>query len=92
MATKPAEKKVSEDKALVDAIRNQPTDEQIAEARAAAKPDKNVYTVVKTTSGGSMWDPDEGQWIGGGETRAVRTVWLDRQIKAGKIEVVKEKD
>lgn len=71
-------------------IRDQPTAAQIAEARAGAKAKKKERINVKTVSGGSMWDPDEGQWIEGTSTRAVSTGWIARQIKAKKLTEAEE--
>lgn len=73
---------------LAASIRNQPTDEQIAELRKETL-EKSVQEVkVKTVSGGDMWDPDVGAWIGGRPTLAMKTPWLERQVKAGKVTVL----
>ncbi len=71
-------------------IRDQPSDLQIAEAKAASKAKKKEYVNVKTVSGGSMWDPEEGQWIEGTPTRAVSTGWIERQVAAKKLTPAEE--
>lgn len=75
----PAAKKTS--------IRNQPTEAEVDKKRKEMP--KGPELKVKTASGGNMWDSDSGKWITGDPTLAPETPWLQRQIKARKIERLK---
>lgn len=89
-AKKPEVKETSKP-AQLDArsIRQQPSDEELAERKAQTKGKQQKHVKVQTVSGGDMWDPDGSQWIEGRPTLAEHTDWLDRQAKAKKITFLK---
>lgn len=85
--TTPSAAKAAKKTVASTSIRNQPTEVEVDKMRKERP--KGPEVKVKTASGGNMWDSDSGKWIRGEPTLAPETPWLQRQIKARKVERLK---
>ena len=65
-------------------------EEEALKTQPKPTPKTGDRMLVKTTHGGTMWDPEQGKFIGPEESTVRQTKWLDIQIAAGKIVEVKE--
>lgn len=59
------------------------------EQLAQTKEDRDLI-MVRTVSGGSMYDHEKAQWIHGRPTAVYRSRWIDTQAAAGKLLVAEK--
>ena len=64
--------------------------EEPKQAKPKPQPEKAERLLVKTASGGTMWDPEQNKYIEGEETAVRKTSWIERQLAAKKIVLVEE--
>lgn len=72
-------------------VRDIPSNDEISKAHAdnlATQPKGRTF--VRTVNPGSMWDPDQSQWIHDEGVAAKHSEWLQIQIDSGKIEVTED--